>query len=171
MLLNVKKSVCMRIGKKFREECCLMYTVSGEPIQWADHIRYLGVDIVCGRKFKLSLSNNVKAYYRAVNAILTKLSNCASEECSARLVTSKCVPVLTYGLEACELSNAQRRTLAFMTRRTFMRIFKTRSVDIVEACMSRCNISFFSSTVSKRRATFIFKLQSSSNELCQYFVT
>ena len=169
MSLNVKKSVCMRIGRKFKEECCLIYTVSGEPIQWADHIRYLGVDIVSGRKFKLSLSNNVKAYYRSVNAILSKLSNCASEECSVRLVTSKCVPILIYGLETCELSNAQRRTLDFITRRTFMRIFKTRSVDIVDECMAKCSLSSFSSIVDKRRTAFLLKIKASDNELCKYF--
>ena len=169
MSLNVKKSVCMRIGRKFKEECCLIYTVSGEPIQWADHIRYLGVDIVSGRKFKLSLSNNVKAYYRSVNAILSKLSNCASEECSVRLVTSKCVPILIYGLETCELSNAQRRTLDFMTRRTFMRIFKTRSVDVVDECMAKCSLSSFSFIADKRRTAFLLKIKTSDNELCKYF--
>ena len=112
----------------------------------------------------------MKAYYRAVNAMLSKLSNCASEECSVRLVTSKCVPVLIYGLEACELFNTQIRTLDFMTRRTFMRIFKTRSVDIVQECMSHFNLYLFSSIVNIRRATFLLKLKSSDNELCRYFV-
>ena len=170
MSLNVKKSICMRVGKKFKDECCPVYTLSGESIQWADHIRYLGVDIVSGRKFKISLSNNLKAYYRSVNSVLSKVNNCASEECVLRLLLSKCVPVLTYGLEACSLSNSQVRTLDFVTRRTLMRVFKTRSVDIVDECMSQFNISLFSSIVSTRTVNFLLKIRSIDNVICQYFV-
>lgn len=104
MLLNVKKTVCMRIGKRFNEECCSLSTLGGKEIHWANHIRYLGVHILSARKFKLSLSDNLKAYYRSVNVILTKLANCASKECSLKLLYSKCVPVLIYGIEACDLS-------------------------------------------------------------------
>lgn len=170
MSLNAKKTVGLRIGKKFKDGCCSLHSASGEIIKWADHIRYLGVDIVCGRKFNISLSNNLKAYYRSVNSVMSKLANCASEECLLQLLLSKCVPVLTYGLEAFELSNSQIRTLDFVTRRTLMRIFKTRSVDIVTECMSQFNISLFSMLVSQRNVNFLSKVKLSNNVICQYFV-
>jgi exonuclease III len=169
MSLNAKKTVCLRIGKNFKDECCQLFTTAGDTIQWANQIRYLGVDIVGGRNLKISLSNKLKSYYRSVNSIMSKLANCASEECLVRLLISKCAPILTYGLEAFELSNAHIRTLDFVSRRTFMRIFKTRSVEIVTECMSKFNVRLFSLLVSQRKENFLLNMKVVTNYICQYF--
>ena len=43
MLLNVKKSVCIRIGARFKAECCNLVTSEGQVLIWANDIRYLAM--------------------------------------------------------------------------------------------------------------------------------
>ena len=46
------------------------------------------------------------------------------------------MPTLLYGLESCQLSNADLRSLDFTFNRLFMKLFKTNSIDVVKACQS-----------------------------------
>jgi len=57
MSLNVKKSVCVRIGARFEAECCNLVTSEGQVLIWANDIRYLGIYIVSASNFKCSLDN------------------------------------------------------------------------------------------------------------------
>ena len=49
------------------------------------------------------------------------------------LIRSKCMPILLYGLESCHLSNADLRSVDFTFNRLFMKLFKTKSIDVVKA--------------------------------------
>ena len=102
----------------------------------------------------------MKSYYAAVNSISSKLKGSASEECYIKLIYSKCVPVLLYGLEVCKLKQAQIRHLDFLTRRTLMRVFGTASVEIVNECVTQFNLQLFSVLVMHRNARFLSKLDS-----------
>jgi len=43
MSLNAKKkSACIRIGARFKAECCNLVTGKGQELIWANDIRYLG---------------------------------------------------------------------------------------------------------------------------------
>ena len=70
---------------------------------WTDNIRYLGVTIVRSRTFKCSHDHAKKSFYRSVNSIFGKVGQTASEEVVLQSITTKCVPLLLYGLEACPL--------------------------------------------------------------------
>ena len=50
MTLNVKKSMCMRIGPQYKDNCCNIITMSGAIIHWVEKIRYLGVHLVAAKK-------------------------------------------------------------------------------------------------------------------------
>ena len=60
----------------------------------------IGIFIVCSRKFKCSLKHADKSFYRAANAVFSKIGRVASKEVTLQLIKSKCIPVLLYGLEA-----------------------------------------------------------------------
>jgi len=79
--------------------------------------------------------NNDQTTY-IINGLFGKLLNLASETVIFELVRSKCMPVLLYGLESCQLSNADLRSLDFTFNRLFMKSFKTKSIDVVKACQS-----------------------------------
>ena len=48
----------------------------------------------------------------------------------------KCMSILLYILESCQLSNADLCSLDFTFNRIFMKLFKTKSIDVVKACQS-----------------------------------
>ena len=85
MALNAKKSVCLRIGSRFRDECSPLTTLNGESLCWVDSVRYLGIYIVAAKRFSVSISKNKQAYCRSSNAIFSKIGHCASEEVKIKL--------------------------------------------------------------------------------------
>ena len=44
-----------------------------------------------------------RSFYRAANGIFAKLGRLASDEVILELIMKKCIPVLLYGLEVCDL--------------------------------------------------------------------
>ena len=56
MTINVKKSMCMRIGKRFNIATSDIY-LDGKPINWCAEIKYLGLYIVAAITFKCNLHN------------------------------------------------------------------------------------------------------------------
>jgi hypothetical protein len=148
MALNAKKSACIRFGPRYKDECCALTTLSGETLPWVDNLRYLGIHLVAAKKFKSSLSNSKKCFYRAFNAILSKVGSCASEEVLVKLISAKCLPVFVYGLESCPVSKSDNNTLDFVMTRTLMRVFKTGSIDIVRECQYQFNFLNFSDVES-----------------------
>jgi len=65
MVINTKKSCCLRIGPRHNIPCAPLNTLSGDLISWADELRYLGVLILRSRVFKCSLSHAKKLFYRS----------------------------------------------------------------------------------------------------------
>jgi len=60
-----------------------------------------------------------QSFYRPANAIFGKVGRHASEEVILQLVSSKCVPALLYGLEACPLNKTSANSLDFVIDRFF----------------------------------------------------
>ena len=61
---------------------------------------------VSGR-FKCSIDHAKRLFYKAANNVFGKIGRIASEEVTLQLVKSKCIPILLYGLEVCELNKSQ----------------------------------------------------------------
>jgi uncharacterized protein YneF (UPF0154 family) len=171
MSLNSNKSVCMRIGPDFKRECAAIITKNGDSLRWVDRLRYLGVVFMSAKTFQASLADNKRSYYRSVNSVFSKVGRHASEEVLCKLVNSKCVPSLLYGLEAVPLTTSHRRTLDFVCNRTHMKIFRTRSLDIVTLCYEMMNISLYSVLIDSRKERFLMKFFNSDNLLCKMIAT
>ena len=94
----------------------------------------------------------------------------ASQNVVIELLMSKCVPVLYYGSECCPISKRQFNSLEFQEfalRGSFMKIFDTRSKDIVLYCMKMFNVSSPYHDIIKRKCKFLHNIMSSANLLCQ----
>ena len=89
MLINAKKSCCMRIGPRFNVPCVSITTLNGDILPWVDEIRYLGVYIVNYRHFKCSLDHAKRSFYRSANAIFCKIGRIASDEVVLELIAKK----------------------------------------------------------------------------------
>ena len=77
--------------------------------------------------------------------------------------------MLTYGLEACPLSNADKHSLEFVTTRTFMKVFKTNSVSIVKECQTMFRFRQISEVILHRKRNFLLKYCKTVNTVCENF--
>src|SRR5664279_4673030 len=150
MTLNVKKSMCMRIGPRYDIECASLTTLHGDHLSWVNCCRYLGVEFTASRHFKCSFSNAKKSFHRSFNAIFGKVGRLASEEVILQLVSKKCLPVLLYGLEACPLNATDSRSMDFVLNRVLMKIFNTYNNDIINECYCMFNMKTVSELITRR---------------------
>ena len=98
MVINSKKSCCIRIGQRHSIPCAPLCTLSGDLIPWVEEMRYLGIVILRSRMFKCSLAHAKKLFYRSANAIFGKIGRIASEQVVLQLIISKCISLTDYSL-------------------------------------------------------------------------
>jgi len=99
-LVNPSLRHCVILGPHHDAICFNIVTSSGLAQPWVDEIRYLGVFKIRNRRFKCSLVNSKRLFYRSVNAILGKILSTVTVDVVLHLINSKCIPVLLYGLVA-----------------------------------------------------------------------
>ena len=120
MSISFSKSSCLRIGPRNDVVCATITSSTGHSIPWTSEIRYLciGVYLVKFRTVKCSLDAAKRGFYRAFNSsIFGKIWHIASEEVILQLVSTKCIPILLYGLEVLPIRQSQLRSLDFMINR------------------------------------------------------
>jgi len=71
------------------------------------------------RVVKSSLSYVKKGFYRSANGIFWKVERIASEEVILQVIISKCIRILLYGLEACQLLKSELSSSDFVINRFF----------------------------------------------------
>jgi len=54
----------------------------------------------------------------------------------------KSLPVLYYGCEVCPLNKTQIRSLQYVVKSCFSKIFQTRFDDIIAVCMDICSTAY-----------------------------
>jgi len=126
----------MRIGPCCDTAFANVCSITGHVLPWVTELRYLGVIIVRSRNFKCSLDAEKRFFYRATNAIFGKVGRIASEDVTLQLLSSKCIPLLLYGLESFPLSSSQLASLDFTINRFFMKLFRTNNIDTVKIYQS-----------------------------------
>ena len=80
LVINVKKSCCLRIGQRSNVMCQRLRSLSDAFLPWSTEIKYLGVHIVESKSFKISTDQSRRSFYRAANAIFGRVGRIASEE-------------------------------------------------------------------------------------------
>jgi len=93
----------MRFGSRFNADCDNLRLTRGGSLQWSSQCKYLGVYFVSGRAFRCSFDHCKCRYYRAFNAVFSKVGRLASEEVVLDLIRNKCLPVLLYRVKACPM--------------------------------------------------------------------
>ena len=69
MIINVKKSSCLRTGPRNNFSCSPISTSTGNVLPWARKIRYLGIYIRQSTNFKCSIDHAKRSFYRSASAI------------------------------------------------------------------------------------------------------
>ena len=150
MNINYKKSNCLRIGNRYKAKCSSIVTSSGHCLDWCEEIRYLGMFIVSGLKFKCSLGNAKRSFYRAANAVLGKTLGIAHENVIIHLLQAKCVPILLYCLECVNPTASDLKSLDFVVNRFLMKLFKTSKIDVIDDIRNYFCVELPSETIGYR---------------------
>ena len=69
MSINEKKTVCMRIGTRFKTYCANIVTSTNKELSWVNEIRYLGVYIISFVRFKCNFDNKKISFFRSFNSV------------------------------------------------------------------------------------------------------
>lgn len=171
MTINVKKSCCLRIGPRFDAKCSSICTTSGYSLPWVATLRYLGVYLTSNRTFKCSFDQAKRSFFRSLNAIFGKVGRCASEEVVLQLVSSKCLPILMYGTEACGLKKSDIRSLDFVMFRFLMKLFRTNNTSLITESLVFFNFKLPSTLLIDRSKSFCEKYGSCTNFMCKLFAS
>ena len=67
---NADKSYLLVVGKSYGE-ILLALSINGAPIVWANSLRYLGVKFVSDKRFNIDISQVMRKFYAAANAIFS----------------------------------------------------------------------------------------------------
>jgi len=67
-----------------------------------------------------------RSFYRAANSIFARVGRLASEEVMVQLLKHKCLPILLYALEVCNLDKRVLQSLDFTVNRFFMKLRQLR---------------------------------------------
>ena len=132
MCINVKKAMCTRIGNRFKNTCSEL-VVCGQKLIWVNCVRYLGIYIESGRYFKLDLALAKRKFFVCCNSIFSKV-NSGRADIVLPLISSYCVPILLYGLEAVNLTKTEITRLEHPFTMIFHKIFGTYSNIIISQC-------------------------------------
>ena len=92
---NVKKSMAMRIGNRYKNWCAT-FKLGDDYLQLSDEIKYLGVNLKSGSKFGISVTETKFKFYRCFNALYSKCKSASSELACVNLMKSFCLPVVLY---------------------------------------------------------------------------
>jgi len=73
MRVNAAKSMCIRFEHRFDAPCVKLMSIHGETLKWVSKCRYLGVYFTRRRTFRSSYDSAKSSFFRAFNAIYSKV--------------------------------------------------------------------------------------------------
>jgi hypothetical protein len=133
LLLNAKKSNCAIIGGNGHLKIDNMM-LGGQSIEWSNNIKYLGVNFEVGKRLKVDCSVIKRRFYAAFNGVLYNCKH-ADENVKLHLITSFCLPILTYCLGALQFSQKEIDEIGVCWNDVFRRIYgfhKWESVSLTQ---------------------------------------
>ena len=133
MCINVQKCCCIRIGKRFKSDVQHL-TVGDAQIPWENKLLYLGIYFLAGKNLKCDFHQRKAKFFGSLNSLLGKIGTSSPLSVALSLVSSKCFPILTYGLESVKLFKAQLSNLCYVYNAIFSKLFATFDQKVIEQC-------------------------------------
>jgi Reverse transcriptase (RNA-dependent DNA polymerase) len=92
-------------------------------LEWVKEVKYLGVYVFDRNGLKVNVDHNCRKFLGASFSILQRFGY-FPETVLCKLILTKCLPILTYGMECFALLSEQRRKLSVAFNTVIRRIFK-----------------------------------------------
>ena len=93
----------MIVGKRLTNYEIAPFLLAGQPLDFTEVYKYLGVDVCSGSALTFSADNTIRSFYRAANAILYSRVK-PNQDVLLKLLYTNCVPIVTYASAAKEFS-------------------------------------------------------------------
>jgi len=162
MSLNVKKSVCMRIGKRF-DVGTSDITLDNKPLTWVKELRYLGLYFIAATTFKCNFHYAKMSFFRSLNGILGKLGPSPPPNIVLHLVSAYCNPILFYGLDSLRLSKSNYNSISYPYNSVYSKLFSTFDKNIITMCQYYCGELPSTHAVDLQTLNFYVKLSASES--------
>jgi len=157
LTINTDKSHCMRIGPRFNSPCSCI-TINNQSLNWVNKSKFLGMTIVSSAGFTCDFHEARSNFYKASNSILSNLGSNLPINLVLKLIASKCLPILMYGLSAVSISSSELRKLTFAYNSIFYKLFNVKSKSEIAFSQYYCNYLDFTDLQSYFRLCFLNKL-------------
>jgi len=79
--------------------------------------------------------------------------------------------MLLYAVDACPINRTFERSLQFPLTRIMMKIFKTKTKEIINNCQLYFGLQPISGAIKTRKINFLNKIPTTCNALCKLFVS
>lgn len=166
LTINLTKSHCIRIGERHSKSCSEIL-VQDQPIAWKKETKFLGVMFKNTKTFTCDWKDSKSKFYKASNAILSKLGSNPPIEVCLNLIRLQCLPILTYGMCANSMTAADINKLAFAYNSIFFKLFRCNSRQTIEYCQYFCNFLPLVNLLDYNRFIFLRKLYMTDVLCCE----
>ena len=117
---------------------------------------------VASKELSIGLKNCKSAFYKSFNAIYSKIFK-SDENLILTLVSTYCIPALSYGLEAVDLNLSDADSLDQPIMRALGKVFKTYDRSVLHFCMFYFGYIPAQTALALRKFKSLSKLKLSSN--------
>jgi hypothetical protein len=121
MVLSVKKSNVIVVGRDDESVLPIM-NLGSDELCWVKELKYLGVFMQSHKGLRINIEANCRKFLGSAFGIFQKCGY-LSEEVLCEIIFTKCLPVLTYGLECFKLLEQQKHKLCVALNTVVRRIF------------------------------------------------
>jgi exonuclease III len=167
LAINANKTVCMRIGPRFKVPVSKLI-IGNLELEWKTEMRFLGVSFLASSVVKCNLQIARQKFFRALNGIFGKIGAHSSTPVTISLINSFCVPLLTYGIESFNVTKSMYSTLESAYSAAFAKIFSTFDKDVIRQCQFFCHASPLCDIIDNRRLKFLYSMGKSNNLAIQF---
>ena len=160
--INIMKSHTMRIGPRFKAPCANII-VNNQPLPWVTKIKFLGITIISNNLFTCDWHESRSNFYRASNKIFSNLGANPPIDVTIKLIKTKCLPILMYGMSAVAISAKELSKLTFAYNSILWKLFGIKSKDEFRFVQHYCNYLDLSHLLNYHRFCFLNKLYSNGS--------
>jgi len=133
MKLNFNKSKHIRVGKRYKEKV-VSPTVKFGTIMFSTELKCLGSTFMSGLSLKCNFHNAKGLFFGSLNSILGKLGTAPPEALVLSLTSSNCLPILSRGIQACNMTKSQIANLSFVDNSVYVKTFSTFHKSVIDYC-------------------------------------
>jgi hypothetical protein len=133
LTINAEKSHCLRIGPRFKMHCNNI-TVHNNCLSWEKKTKFLGITILSGSCFTCDWHDARSSFYRTTNTILGSLGSNPPIDVVLKLINSKSLPILMYGMSAVSVTSSEMNKISFAYNSVFCKLFHIKTVNDIKFC-------------------------------------